>query len=244
MGDFSIPLTESCNIGKGLFDMKAYNGRIKYNEDLKCYGLVGEDGTWVKPQLEDGDRILIEINGEVFRTDFKKYGNSSPVLEPLPLVNWDYLCTRPVQYQDFERNLEPQPEQEKAKKQQRLKTGFLLILFSAAAALLLTIMLCWLPVSANTNFFLKLWDLFRLWYLIIGVPIAIGGILTIIFGGKASIYGIQFGCGFWYGGMALSLILQELHKMITSENDLRLLAYIIAAGVCCAVWVRINKEEE
>lgn len=202
---------------KGVIRMKAIDGHIKYNEGLKCYGLAGEDGAWLKPKLEDGDRILIEINGEVFRTDFK-----------------------PVQYQDFERNLKP--EQEKEEKQKRIKIGFLLILFSAAAALLLTIMLCWLPVSANTNFFLKLWDLFRLWYLIIGVPIAIGGILTIIFGGKASIYGIQFGCGFWYGGMALSLILQELHKMIASENDLRLLAYIIAAGICCAVWVKINKE--
>lgn len=224
--------------------MKSYNGRIQYNEDLKCYGLAREDGTWVKPKLEDGDSILIDINGEVFRTDFKKYGNFSPVLEPTPWGNWDYLCTRPVQYQDFERNLEPRPEQEKGKKQQRLKDGSLLILFSAAAALLLAIMLFWLPVGEGATFFQKLWDSFRLWYLIVGVPIAIGGILTMISGGKASDYGIQFGCGFWYGGAALNLILPKLHEMIASEDDLRLLSYIIAAGICCAVWFRISEKEK
>lgn len=117
---------------KGVIGMKAIDGRIKYNEDLKCYGLVGENGAWLKPKLEDGDRTLIEINGDVFRTDFKKYGNSSPVLEPLPWSNWDYLCNRPVQYQDFERNLKP--EQGKAEKQERIKMGGLLVLFSAAVA--------------------------------------------------------------------------------------------------------------
>lgn len=221
--------------------MKAYNGRIKYNEDLKCYGLAGEDGAWLKPKLEDGDRILIEINGEVFRTDFKKYGNASPVLEPLPWSNWDYLCTRPVQYQDFENR--PAPPNVKEERRERIKAAAMLAIVSIAVAAFTALLLAWIPTESMSFYQRFIW-LFQFWYLILGVPATIGALLTICSKKMKPGQSVKFGCGFWYGGMGLSLILQELHKMIASENDLRFLAYIIAAGICCAVWFKISEKEK
>lgn len=206
--------------------MQTYEGSIKYNDDLKCYGFVGPDGNWIKEKIEDGGRIDVVINGELFATNFVRKYPDSPVLKPHVWTNWEFLAEIPAIYYDFGRSDdEPSREEER-------RIRWILTLSMVGGSLLVSALFGGLiALIAGIDFLAAFEGSF--WFL--GAPIAAGGIMC-LFGIVPVNYCIGFSCALYYGTILLARIFSGF--IYGSDANRYFISFIIVALVCYIVWLK------
>ena len=107
--------------------MKTYKGYIKYNDALRCYGLVDRNGNWIKESLEEGDRFDIAISEMVLAANYSKEYHG--YFKPHEINARTFADSTPVLYYDFEKV--PQPSEKEIAKT-RWRSGLLAIGISIA----------------------------------------------------------------------------------------------------------------
>lgn len=219
--------------------MEAYEGHIKYNDEKKCYGMMGHDGNWIKEALEDGDRIDVVINGERFYTNFEcKY---SPVLKPQVWDNWEFLCGLPAAYYNFEKVAKEKPMTEKEERRLRYRFAFLLIGVSLVVPAILGALFALIGLDEDTTYLKNFAVMAEAMFWFIGAGMAVGGILLL-----ANIVPINlcigFGCALYYGTILLSEFLSDF--ICGAESNRYIISFVIVSLVCYIVWLKEFKPKD
>lgn len=210
--------------------MQTYEGNIKYNDDLECYGFVGPDGNWIKEKIEDGGRIDVVINGELFETNFITEYPYRPVLKPHVWSNWEFLTEIPAIYYDFGRL--DNVEDDDISSEDESKVHRMSALLMIGSSLLVSALFGGLiALIASIDFFAAFEGLF--WFL--GAPIAAGGIMCLL-GIVPVNYCIGFSCALYYGTILLARFLSGF--IYTSDANRYFISSIIVALVCYIVWLK------
>lgn len=222
--------------------MEIYDGFIMYNQDQRCYGMMGNDGNWVKGKLENGDRIDIVINGERFSTNFE--GDSShPALKPHSWDNWEFLSGLPAAYYSFDTTAKKEPLPKKDKTRSRCRIGLLCIATSIAYSVVFGALLALLRQDVG-SYLDNIVTISEVTFFMFGAGLAAGGLLLIanIIPEKLC---IGFGCALYYGTIFLSSILS---KFIDSADINRyIISFTIVSLVCYIAWLKgfkMKYEEE
>ena len=187
--------------------MKLHDGIIQYNDNLKCYGMMGLDGNWIRESLEDGDRIRILLGTEIFETKFSNKSNY-PSLDPLPIHNWDFIIGKPAAYYDFETGTKKEPMTKQEENKLRLKLGFGAIAISLAFNALLGFIFALLFGRENFGLFSESIRFFEIMYVLFGAGLGVGGLLMIISTVPIN-YCIGFGCAYYYGTVFLGIMIRD-----------------------------------
>ena len=223
----------------GGLSVKTYEGHIKYNENEHCYGMVGNDGNWVKEKLEHGERIDVVINGEQFATNFKcEY--KCPALQPHAWDNWDYLCGLPATYYDFEITPPKQPLTEKEKRRLRYGIGLASIALSLVVSVLMGALFALIAFDGSE--YLKHFtnaSIFMFFFL--GGGFAAGGVLLILNILPENLC-IGFGCALYYGTILLSGFLSDF--IYGPDSNRCCISFVIVSLVCYIVWLRKFKPDK
>ena len=218
--------------------MKMYEGHIKYNESKKCYGMMDYEGNWIKEELEDGDRIDIVINGEVFSTNFDNEFNY-PSLRPHQWSNWEALTKAHAAYYDFERE-DKKPLTKKEERLHRFLSTFLLIGIAILISLLLGAFFALIGMGEKsfTDAFVVCFN-YVFWGFCAGL---VAGAILLLLGILPENFCIGFGCALYYGTILLSGFLSNF---IYGEEINRLfISFVIVALVCYIAWLTQFKDNK
>lgn len=219
--------------------MKLYDGRIEYNENLGCYGIIGLNGNWIKERLEDGDRIDILIGNVFLATKFGD-GPYHPTLNPLPLDNRDFLSGKPAVYYDFENKPSKPACTKGAEKRSRLKLAINAVLISVSVSALLAAMFAGIS-TANGNSFIGMFNVaFPFCYCFFGGSCIIDAFLLIATNIPVH-YATGYGSVFYYGTFLLAVFLAKYFNM----DDFQLafaLSAVIVGEACYIFWLKTKKE--
>ena len=220
--------------------MKKYDGHIEYNQGLKCYGMMGLDGVWIKEKLEDGDRIAIMIGDNVFETKFST-GLYTPALEPLPWDNLENLVGRPAVYYDFENTPDNPVKTKKVDKRYRFNSAILIILISIACNALLAAILSGISAASGDSFIDVFTNAFPLCFGMFGGSSIISAFM-ILATKIADDSALKYGAGFYYGTLLLTGFLSEYLHMGNILLSLILSAAIVSQA-CYIFWLKHNKQD-
>lgn len=210
--------------------MEIYDGHIKYNDEKKCYGMIGHDGKWIKEALEDGDRIDVVINDERFSTNFKcKY---APILQPHAWDNWEFLTTIPAAYCKPKNAPEKKPLTKAEERRLRYKMAFSLIGISLAVCAVLGGIFAFMGMGDKT--YLDAFTIsFTYMFGLCGAGMVVGGILALMNILPVTLC-VGFGCALYYGTVILAA---TLLKSIPG-SDRYIISFTIVALVCYIVWLK------
>lgn len=219
--------------------MKTYDGYIEYNQNLKCYGMMGHDGTWIKEALEDGDRIAIMLGNNVFETKFSA-GPYFPTLNPLPWDKWDNLVGKPAAYYDFETEPKKPPRTKEEEKRSRFRLAMFGILISVAVNALLAVMFAGISAASGDSFANVFSRAFPLCYGLFGGSFVISAFLLLATNIPENATN-SYGAGFYYGIFACWGVLVEVFNMEDFELAV-LLSAVIVGLICYIFWLK-NKQK-
>lgn len=219
--------------------MKIHDGHIRYNSDQNCYGMMDEDGNWIKEKLENGDRIDVVINGERFATNFEETPYYK-ALKPQVWSNWKFIAELPAAYYEFETDPKGKPLRKKEERRLRLRFAFLLIGISLAVSVLLGALFALIGLNEDTTYLENFAIMTGAMFWFVGAGVAAGGILLL-----ANIVSIDlcigFGCALYYGTILLSGFLSNF--IYSAESDRYIISFVIVSLVCYIVWLRKFKPE-
>jgi hypothetical protein len=187
--------------------MKLHDGSIQYNKKLKCYGMMGLDGKWIKESLEDGDRIRIMLGTEIFETKFSS-NSYSPSLDPLPIHNWEFITGKPAAYYEFEISTKKAPMSKQEENKFRLKLGLGAIAISIAFNALIGFVFALLFGRNEYSLFSETVRFFEIMYVLFGAGLGVGGLLMFISTIPIN-YCIGFGCVYYYGTIFLGMMIRD-----------------------------------
>lgn len=219
--------------------MKIYEGYIKYNDSKQCYGLMGHDDVWIKEELENGDRIDIDINGERFLTNFE-LNYSRSVLNPHAWDNWEFLCGLPVEYYDFEETPKEKPLTKKEERCLRYKFCFFIFGVSLVAPAILGALCALIGLNEDTTYLKNFAAMCEAMFWFLGAGMAVGGILLLLDIVPMNLW-IGFGCALYYGTIFLSAFLSDF--IYGADINRYCISFVIVSLVCYIVWLKHFKPD-
>lgn len=215
--------------------MKLHDGSIQYNEQLKCYGMMGLDGSWVKESLEDGDRIRILLGNEVFETKFCS-GPYFPTLVPLPMDNWEYLTGKPAAYYEFEELNKKPVKSEAEKKRFRKLMAFGSIAICLAINALLAVSFAAISSASGDSFSDVFHSAFSICFTLFGGASVVMAFLLLATN-LPDDFAYKYGVALYYGFFVCALILTRILGLEENESTF-ILSGIFSVLFCYIHWLK------